>query len=342
MKCGVNMSSGNVPLPSRSEKVQQNENKNRPVVKVILWIALIFFLCAAGYLTYLYVTYDNMLDDMTSGTEENVPAAHMAKSKPLTILLLGLDSREQTGLMNTDVIMVASLNPDRKSASIVSIPRDTYIKVEGYKGRKANAFYSTVLRLERESANSTEKTAADVEIKKIFGEFLNTEIDYVTVINFDAFKEIINHLGGIEIDVDMDMRYVDPTDGTDINLTQGLQTLDGKQTLDFVRYRMSNRGTAPSSDFQRNERQQKVVSAIIDEVNLFTVFKLDGIFQSIGDNITTDIPKKQLKSFISTYAGISNQDIKYKAIEGTWASPFIYPDEAALEEAKGNLQEQLK
>ena len=97
-------------------------------------------------------------------------------------------------------------------------------------------------------------------------EFFDVPIDYVVEIDFKAFEDIIDAFGGITVDVDMDMRYVDPTDGTNINLKKGRQLLDGKQALDFVRYRKSNDGTAESSDFERNMRQQQVISALVAKI----------------------------------------------------------------------------
>lgn len=333
------MSSENVPLPSRSDKKEQVTRKKKPVITTVILLLVLFVLLGAGY---LYIKYEKMLDDVSSEGEESVPKSELAKSNPMTILLLGLDSRPQTGTMNTDVIMVVSMNPDRKTASVVSIPRDTYVQVEGYKARKANSFYSAVIRFEKENAGSEKSTSAKDDIQKIFSEFLDIPIDYVSVINFKGFEQVIDQLGGVDVEVDMDMRYVDPTDDTDINLKKGYQTLDGKQALDFVRYRLGNKGGTPtSSDMQRNERQQKVIAAMIDKIGLFTVLKLDGIFNTIGENIETDIPKNQLKSFISTYMTISNDNIEYIPIEGSWKSPFIYLDSTSLEKARESLKAQM-
>lgn len=332
------MTSEHGELPSRKHKQPKKKSKKRSFLKGFLFILL---LSALSYGSFLYIQADRMLDNISAGTEEEVPAEELAKEKSLSILILGLDARPQTGTMNTDVIMVASMNPERKSASFISIPRDTLIEVDGYRPRKANNYYPSMLSLERQRANSDEPLNAYQETKNIFGQYLNIPIDYVMIVDFKAFEEVINQLGGIDVDVDIDMRYVDPTDGTDINLQQGSQKLDGKQALDFVRYRMSNRGTAQSSDFQRNERQQKVVAAVIDEINVFTVFNLNGIFNAVGDNIKTDIPKKQLLSLIQTYAGISNDNIQYTAIEGVWKSPYTMLNEESFKQAVESLRSQL-
>ncbi len=332
------MLSENASLPSRGKKQPMIKKKKR-IVPIIFLIFSLIILATVGY---IYLKYEKLLDQVSADSDIEVPALELAKIKPLTILLLGLDSRENTGNLNTDVIMVATLNPERKTAVVVSIPRDTYLKVEGYQARKANSFYSVVSRLERESSGLSNKLIANDEIKKIFGQFLSIRIDYVMIVNFLGFEEIIDQLSGIDMDVKIDMRYVDPTDGTDINLKKGFQTLDGKNALDFVRYRMSNRGTASTSDMQRNERQQQVIAAIVDKIGFSTVFKIDGIFNSIGNNLKSDIPKNQLNSLISTYVKISNDHIEYVSLDGEWRSPFVYLIEHGFEEAKKRLQQELE
>src|SRR5690606_37561279 len=124
------------------------------------------------------------------------------------------------------------------------------------KARKANSFYAYVYKKD----NLLESYK---QLKEVYGKFLGIPIDYVLVVNFNTLEAIVDELGGIHVDVDQNMKYVDPTDGTNINLTAGPQTLSGKEALDFVRYRHSNRGETPeSSDFARNKRQQVVISAI--------------------------------------------------------------------------------
>lgn len=112
--------------------------------------------------------------------------------------------------------------------------------------------------------------------------------------------------------------------------------------MDFVRYRMSNRGTESTSDLQRNERQQQVIAAIVDKIGFSTVLKMDGIFNSIGNNVKSDIPKTQLNSFISTYVRISNDNIHYVPLDGEWRSPFVYLFEPGFEQAKKRLQQELQ
>lgn len=308
----------------------------RPVMRFLL-IFLAIILCTGGLTAGYYVWKINgTLDKVAANDTGSVPKKELAKVKPLTILLLGKDSRPETGTLNTDVIMAISLNPERKTATFVSLPRDTYTKISDYKdGHKANYYYAYAYNNERDRVYE--------EVKHVYSEVFGTEIDYVSVIDFKTFEDIVDALGGVEVNVDQDMRYVDNADGTNIDLKAGFQELDGKNALDFVRYRKSNRGTDPSSDFERNRRQQQLISAVVDKVKSPTiVLKGGGILDAIGDNVDTDIPKNQLISLIQTYAGISNDKIKYIPLEGVWRSPYTYIDEQAFDQAVLELQAQLR
>lgn len=336
----------------RRTDIHKKEKRKRRRIGLILAAVLgALLLLVAGWALYTYYQLNAALKDMTSDSIiEDVYASEQSKDqnrrkKPVSILLLGLDSRPNLGLMNTDVIMVAALNPNQKSAAVVSIPRDTYVKVDGYRARKANNYYAAVTNLERRG--ELKSGNAMTEIKKIFGEFLDIPIDYAVVVNFQTLEAIVDELGGIHIDVDMDMRYIDRADGTNIDLKAGPQILDGKKTLDYVRYRQSNDNipnpTRPSSDFERNQRQLQVVHAIIDKLKSFNaVLKAGDIFRAIGDHIRMDIPRSQIFQMIQTYAGLNNDNINYIPVEGRWQSPYIYLNEEKFELAKQALKDQLR
>lgn len=326
------------PLPPRHrKKAKKKVRKAGGLRKVIIFLLLAMVSSASVFIIYTYLNLEETLGQVTAGMDQEVPKHELAKQKPLTILLLGLDSRPQTGSLNTDVIMVVSLNPEQKSAAFVSIPRDAYVKVDGWRARKANSFYAATYK-----KNDIAETYA--QVKEVFGKLMGVPIDYVTVVNFQTLEAVVDQLGGIHVDVDQNMRYVDPTDGTDIDLKAGPQTLDGKKALDFVRYRYSNRGQTPeSSDFDRNRRQQIVIGEIVNKLKSFNaITKVNGILNAVGENIHTDLPKSQIKSLITTYAGISNEQIQYISLEGSWQSPYVYLNEQKFEEAKQVLKAQLE
>ncbi|MFK7693413.1 LCP family protein [Paenibacillus sp. HJGM_3] len=316
------------PLPPRRPKPV-----SRGWLKSFFVLILILVLGALGYAGYLYWQINQAIDHV--GTNAPVAPDQSAKSKPLTILLLGTDTRSETGSLNTDVIMVASMNPNTQKATLVSIPRDTQVKLSGVKTNKANAFYANYV--------AADKKTAQTKTKELFGRYLNVKIDYMAIINFQGFEDVIDKLGGLTIDVDMDMCYVDKFDGTNIKLRKGVQPLDGKKTLDFVRYRKSNCGTAESNDMERNERQQQVIDRMVGKLkSVEGVLKLGQVIESAAESVQTDIPSVQIKTFLGTYIGIDRDKINYIHLEGDWQSPYVILKNEELKAAQAALRDTLQ
>ncbi|GIO55594.1 MULTISPECIES: LCP family protein [Paenibacillus] len=341
------MSPSNTSLPPRSHggtpkgKVPPKKKKKKSGFKTFLKFVLILIILAvlavAGYAGYLYYKADHGVLD--TGVDAPVAPSQSAKVKPITMLLLGTDYRPETKTHLSDVIMIAAFNPDTKSATLVSVPRDTKIELKGYRENKANAYYPNFLADEKQSG-----IKATDEMKTMFSKYLDIDIDYVTVLNFQAFRDAVDALGGVDVTVDKNMCYRDKADGTDINLKKGEQELNGKQALDFVRYRKSNcrPRTDASDDFDRNRRQNEVLHSLIDKMQTFKgVTSLGGVLDAMNNNMETDIEKDQLKNIIATYWKIKKEDVKFMPITGNWKSPYVYVDDDELDKAKQALKDEL-
>lgn len=312
----------------------------------IMVALLVVLIGVAGYAGYLVYVAKSALDDITTDADPTTVVApeNSVKVKPVALLLLGMDTREQTKSLNTDVIMVAALNPKTKSAVVVSIPRDTMIQLSGYKIRKANAYYSRFITQEREDGLATKEAeqAAKKDVRNLFGKFFGIPIQYTSTINFQGFSDVVDALGGVTVDVDMDMHYVDNADGTNIDLNKGRQKLMGDDALDFVRYRKSNDGKNMSSDFDRNRRESQVLGEITDKLKSFSSFtKIGNVIRAVGDNMRMDIPSGEVQNLLKTYYGISKENVTFMPLDGTWKSPYVYVDEAKLQAAKDALQAKL-
>lgn len=273
-----------------------------------------------------------------------VPAAQSVKVKSFAMLLIGLDARPNIGILNTDVLMIAAFNPQTKKATLVSIPRDLVIEMDGYKKHKVNSYYARFRAqaiadgLSKEQAN----VVAKQEVRTMLSRYFDVEIPYSATINFQGFSDMVDAIGGIDVYVDMDMSYQDQAGSTTIDLKEGQQKLDGDQALDFVRYRKSNNGTGASNDFQRNERQARALSALTDQMkSLSAVTKIADMLDAIGDNLRTDMPAKEVQAFIKTYFGISSSDITTVPIQGEWISPYVYPTLKSISAAKAQLNSTL-
>ncbi len=342
------------PLPSRTARKQaakspksQRPRKRGRIGRILFIFFSIVILSLASYTAYLYFKANENLNRIADPMSTDVPNEELAKAKPIGLLLLGLDTRDETGSLNTDVIMAAALNPQSKTATVVSVPRDSDLNLNGYITRKANAYYARFLSIARSEHHLTGDDArrfASQEMKDMMTQFLGVPIDYTAILDFKGFVDFIDALGGVKVYVDQDMRYWDKADGTDIDLTQGEQILDGESALGFVRYRQSRNGeTRPSSDFERNNRQDRVLGAIIDELKSFdSVTKVGGLMDAVGSNMKTDIPREQINSMIATYFKISRENVRFIALTGEWKSPYVYLDPAKLEEARQALREELQ
>ncbi|HWO54598.1 MAG TPA: LCP family protein [Paenibacillus cookii] len=341
------MSPSNNHLPPRSQsgsrqskqppKKRKKKSGLRTFLKFVLSVVILAVLSVGGYAGYLYFEAENGV--LNTGNNNPVPPEKSAKVKPVTMLLLGTDYRPKTGTHLSDVIMVTAFNPDTKTVTVVSLPRDTKIELKGYKSNKANAYYPIFLSKEKESG-----VKATDEMKTMMSKYMDIPIDYVTVLNFQGFRDAVDALGGVDINVDADMCYRDTADGTNINLKKGEQKLDGTKALDYVRYRKSNcrPKTKASDDFDRNRRQNEVLHALIDKMQTFKgVTSLGGVLKAMDKNMETDIENDQLKNMIATYWKVNKEDVKFMPITGTWRSPYVYVNDEELDKAKQALKDEM-
>ncbi|AWB45385.1 transcriptional regulator [Paenibacillus sp. CAA11] len=318
-------------------KKKKKSSPGKVFLKTVLGIMLIVLIVVGIWAGRTLWSLNSTINE--AGTDKPLDPARSAKVKPISMLLLGTDYRPESKTHLSDVIMLMVMNPQTKTATLVSVPRDTRISLKGYKTNKINAFYPIFLREAKESGISAES-----EMKTMMGKFFNLDIDYVTVLNFQGFRDIVDALDGVDVNVDKNMCYVDKADGTNINLKKGEQHLDGKQALDYVRYRKSNckPKTAASDDFDRNRRQNEVLHALMDQAkSLNGVLNADKVIKSVGDNMTTDLESQQIKDMIMTYWNISKQNVRFVPLVGDWKSPYVYLSDNEINKAKEALQEEL-
>lgn len=316
------------------------------IVGVTLGVLVLGAGCFAGYLTY---KANNTLHKIAA-PESPSPSASASPSagspevrasgsespddaeRPMTFLLAGIDNRAGSGgTLNTDVLMLASLNPKTHSASLLSIPRDTKIMPPSLSTHKANYYYAYFYNKDKDTALSN--------TKQFYSELFQFPIDHMILINFDGLRKLVDAVGGVTVDVDMDMKYRDTADGTDIDLKKGVQKLDGKQTLDFVRYRKSNEGTQDSSDIARNGRQQQVLSQIAEKLtSLQGITQWTHVLDIVGDNVRTDVPENDLRDWMLNYRELKPNQIQLLPLETAWKSPYIYLKEDSLRQALNTLR----
>ncbi|MCZ8512004.1 LCP family protein [Paenibacillus filicis] len=314
--------------------------------KVMLASAAFLLIAGTGasvYAGYLYHKAQDAIKNISAGVPAGTAPApakdsSTAVEKPLTVLLTAIDNREGSdGSMNTDVMMLVSLNPSTHAATIVSIPRDLEIKPPkkyNLSDHKANYYYAYYYGKDKETAIP--------RTKELFSDLFQIPIDYMAVINFEGFRQLVDELDGVEVNVDMDMRYTDTSDGTDINLKKGLQTLSGKQTLDFLRYRKSNGGTDESSDTARNERQQMVLSKLVEKLTSFSgITQWGGVMEIAGRNLKTDIPENKLRDWVLSFRSMKPDTYEFIPLNAEWESPYMVVKEKDMIDAMNALETRL-
>jgi len=248
--------------------------------------------------------------------------------RPLSLLILGNDKRGDYGGDLTDVMMLAIFNPQEKTIRLLSIPRDTRVIIPGENlDRKINSVVKRGEELKEEAIRKGEKPTTDgiSLLKKTIESIYGIPVDHYVMINFDSFRQTIDQLGGIEVNVDKRLLYHDPTDGTAIDLYPGLQTLNGEQALGFVRHRHDDRGVEYySTDYERNERQQMVIQAVLTKIKTFTgMTKILDILKVVGKNTKTDLSVYQIRGLIGDFATLDKERLISLVHEGAYWVPAL-------------------
>ncbi|MCF6093010.1 LCP family protein [Microaerobacter geothermalis] len=316
------------------------------------WISMFLILLLIGAGGIIWWQVERFIGKIT--TEEAAVVIDQPIEKEYTseesisLLIIGKDTRPETGSLNTDVIMVAVLNPKNKQVTLVSLPRDTKVKVPGYKGySKINGVYAKgeLERREAEKAGKPVEQTGITLLKKTLERMLGIPIQHYVTVDFQGFMAVIDKLGGVKINVDKSMKYTDPTDGTRIDLEPGLQTLNGEQALGYVRHRLDNRGpNFYSSDFDRNRRQKEVVKAAVDKMKSFSGFaSFFGVMDVAGDHIRTDLSKSQIKGIIMDFRSLDSSQIQSLETGGHWdsASAFTILSKEKLDNVRIILQREM-
>ncbi len=222
----------------------------------------------------------------------------------VNFLLLGKGGPEQTDGPNlTDTIIVASVDPCNKEAGLLSIPRDLAVKMESGETQKINAVYA-LTKMAAESQGKSEEDAekAGIEaIEDVVENVVGLKMNYYTMIDFAAFEQAINAVGGIDIDVQKPvyegMLLKGKPYGLDVET--GNQHFDGLRALAYSRCRHCDE----RSDFGRSERQREVIIALRRKIISLGTFsnpvKLSQLIDGFGTRVTTNlsVPDEALKLY---------------------------------------------
>lgn len=236
--------------------------------------------------------------------------------EPFTILLMGVDSEQDNinnSFYNGDALILITFNPKTNNSTMLSIPRDTYLNISCMNNRRNKITHSAW-------------QDEDCIINTINNSF-NINIDYYIKINFKGLVNLVDNIGGIDIDVPYNFCESDSNrlwGANTVYVKEGLQHLDGEQALALARNRHPWKDYCPleytnyySSDIIRGENQQKILNAIIEKIKTIkSIDTFNDILDTISNNVITNLSTNNILSFYNIGKNISKINIQKLFLNG--------------------------
>lgn len=298
---------------------KKSKKKKGPLNKIFSIIAILLVLLTGGYLAFHYI-----ISGSISNAIPFAPKTIEFDDGEVTILILGTDATYGIDGERSDTIIVCRLNLEEGYARMISIPRDTRVKIPGKNTNKINAAFAY---------GGVELTKETIE------DFYNLKIDKTMIVNFVTFTEAVDKLGGVNIIWEDEEPLI--SDEYKLNIRQGVNKLDSATALNFVRFR----GT-PTADLGRIGRQQLFLKSLGSEIKNKANFiqQLD-IINNIYKGIETDLTLSEMMYIFNSYKEIDNFKIT------TWMSAgnpeyvdgisYVLPDKNIVKLAHGFLDGEL-
>ena len=305
---------------------------------------MVFFISGALYSAYLYFSTIRALASRTilpvaqnpapatepkgRAPEQELPNIESKKER-VNILLLGIDQRDNKidkGPWRTDTMILVSIDPATKTASMLSIPRDLWVTIPGYGENRVNTAHAT--------GDIRKYPGGGVALaKKTVWYTFGVPVHYYVRINFVGFEKMIDAIGGITIDVEKriyDEKYPDQNYGTMVvDIPAGIQHMDGKTALQYARARHG------SNDFDRMKRQQQVILAARDKVLSLNIplLRIPQLIELAGSSIQTDMKLDEVIALAGILRTIDSDNIRHGVIDETMSTTVVTPQGAMVQMA---------
>ncbi|MDX1805972.1 MAG: LCP family protein [Paenisporosarcina sp.] len=322
--------------------MKRKEFRNKPIkpsnksliIKISLMLVASSIICFTAYGIYLHKQIEVMAINAYEPLEDNKNISttnnDMKVKDQTSILFLGIDDSDKRSQgednSRSDAIILATLNKQEKTVKLLSIPRDSlvYIPSNGYNDKINHAFQNG-------GALSSIETIEHL---------LEVPVDYYVKMNFDAFVDIIDALGGIEAEVPFTFTEKDQYDKLTVKLVKGTHVLDGREALALARTRKID------NDIERGKRQQELLQSLVEKAtSAGSITKYGDVIQAVGQHMKTDMTMDTMTSFVSYLKG-GMPDIESLSLEGfdDWTSQGYYwrLDEQNLEDTKLILKSHLE
>ncbi len=221
-------------------------------------------------------------------------------SKPVqNFVVAGVD---EDGL-RTDLILLCQYNLADNSVDVLQIPRDTKVETERY-DKKINSAYGSQRKTE----------ALYDEIESVTG----IRPDKHVIVNFKGFRELVDEIGGVDMNVPMRMYYTDPAQNLVIDLYPGQQHLDGRKAEMFMRFRKNNDGSGyPNGDLDRLSAQKTFYSAVMDKLISFeSLWNASDILSVVTKNVNTNFSGDDIFRYVSRIPKFRSENVRFHTLPG--------------------------
>ena len=286
-------------MENKSNPPRRTRSKSRLVLFTFLVVCFITAAVAGAMLATSSIFEKKKTPVTQIDKERENPSPELIKARDkATILVMGVDVREDD-VGRSDTLMVATVDPHTDQATLLSIPRDTRVRIYGYGYDKINAAYAFG------GEPLTEKTVEN---------FLGIDIDHYVIVNVHSFVKIIDAIGGVDIYVPKRMYYEDPWDddgGLLIDLYPGQQHMDGKTAVTYVRYRDEE------GDIGRVKRQQQFMEACLDKVTSPEIIThIPEIIREVMYAVETDMSFRELLELAGTLKAAQSNGLVTDMVPG--------------------------
>ncbi|QDP41092.1 LCP family protein [Radiobacillus deserti] len=329
----------------RTERKKEKKRKR----KKWLYLISIPFLLIIGFGLYLfYETYSAAKESYVSLDREDDKSELREKKvtigdDPMSILLIGVEDYSTDGENGrADTQIVVTLNPKQKQMTMTTIPRDT--KVELTSPKVPEQFAGIHRITDAHSLGSMSGYGGDKLVIETVENLLDIPIDEFVTVNFEGFRDIVNTLGGVTIDIKKGFWEKNIYDNNNrIEFSPGVTKLNGEEALAFVRMRKRE----VAATYTRDERQRQFIKAAIDEViSAGTIFNIGEISDILGKNINTSLKPNEIFALQKMYASMDVSSIQSYELKGVndrlnGGLYYFFPDETGLAQTTQRLKEEL-
>ena len=299
---------------NKRENKKKNKKKKRILKRILIMLVIVLIALLAGI---AYKTKKNgggmqgLLSTLVGHDEET-----LKQLDPIQILLMGVST--DNGGKLTDTIIIGSYDPKNQKASLLSIPRDTFI------GKNASSGTGS------DKINSLYQKGPEKTLEKV-NELTGLDIKYYMVIDNQALIKLVDVIDGVQFHVPIDMKYDDPSQDLHINLKKGLQTINGNKAEQLLRFRHGNNGeTYPEeyggNDYGRMRTQREfMIETVKQTVQAKNILKVKDIVDIAYEYVETNLSISIIKDYVPYAVNINIDNIQSAVLPGGSYGPTTTP-----------------